>query len=570
LTPLEAWGHLHRVVENVNALTASLVAARDMAAQNVPLAAAAPALVMTTPGGGSSGGAAAAAAADGKDDEYLTAEGQWTFRPECGDVVFASALDGWGFGLGQFARLWAKRLGCPPRRLRAMLWGDFVLNPKTMKVTRRNAAAAAGGGGGGGGGGSGGAPPMFATMILEPIWQLYDVAMRQNNAERAGRMAAKLGVEVPPRELKHSDGRAILQSVMRRWLPVAESLLRMVVEHGPSPLQAQAHRLEALWPGADVDAIAAAAAAAAAAAIADAAAVQDNAEAMASVQEAVASCDTSPEAPVVVFVSKMVAVKRSELLDRNGRPWISSSAMANGGESGTGGGATAASENGGGSGMGQELAFVAFARIFSGTLRPNTRLHVLGPKYHPLRSHCERHVRGSIGGNVSSSGGGDGGSNGGGDGSSGGGGSNGGGGLALFMMMGAGLHPVEAVPAGNVLAMAGLEGLVQKCATLSSTLACPALQALSFQARPMVRVAVEAVRQRDMAALERGLGMLYQADPAAEVMITDRGEHIISCLGELHLEQCLKDLRERYARVEFTASPPLVSFRETVLLPAPV
>ena len=49
-------------------------------------------------------------------------------------MVFCSALDGWGFGLGDFARLWAKRVGCKPRELRRMLWGSFVLNAKTKKV----------------------------------------------------------------------------------------------------------------------------------------------------------------------------------------------------------------------------------------------------------------------------------------------------------------------------------------------------------------------------------------------------------------------------------------------------
>ncbi|CAN0081995.1 unnamed protein product, partial [Sphacelaria rigidula] len=48
------------------------------------------------------------------------------FSPEKGDVVFCSALDGWGFGLGDFARLWAKKLQCKPKELRKMLWGSFV------------------------------------------------------------------------------------------------------------------------------------------------------------------------------------------------------------------------------------------------------------------------------------------------------------------------------------------------------------------------------------------------------------------------------------------------------------
>lgn len=91
--------------------------------------------------------------------------------------------------------------------------------------------------------------------------------------------------------------------------------------------------------------------------------------------------------------------------------------------------------------------------------------------------------------------------------------------MALFMMMGAALQPVARVPAGNVLALAGLEGRVNKCATLSDTPACPAMRAVTLQARPMVRVAVEALHQQDMDKLELGLSRLYQADPAVEVSV---------------------------------------------------
>jgi translation elongation factor EF-G len=89
----------------------------------------------------------------------------------------------------------------------------------------------------------------------------------------------------------------------------------------------------------------------------------------------------------------------------------------------------------------------------------------------------------------------------------------------------------------------------------------------------MVRVAVELTRQADLPALERGLAKLYQvggwvwvdgwvrvdgwvlcrpasltpllplphqSDPAVEVSVTETGEHVISALGELHLEQCIK------------------------------
>lgn len=52
---------------------------------------------------------------------------------------------------------------------------------------------------------------MFVSMILDPIWQLYDAAVRDKNGTKAGRMAGKLGLDIPPRELASSDPRTVLQ-----------------------------------------------------------------------------------------------------------------------------------------------------------------------------------------------------------------------------------------------------------------------------------------------------------------------------------------------------------------------
>ncbi|CAN0386696.1 unnamed protein product, partial [Laminaria digitata] len=52
---------------------------------------------------------------------------------------------------------------------------------------------------------------MFVSMILDPIWQLYDAAVRDKNGAKAGRMAGKLGLDVPSRELSSSDPRTVLQ-----------------------------------------------------------------------------------------------------------------------------------------------------------------------------------------------------------------------------------------------------------------------------------------------------------------------------------------------------------------------
>ena len=47
-----------------------------------------------------------------------------------------------------------------------------------------------------------------------------------------------------------------------------------------------------------------------------------------------------------------------------------------------------------------------------------------------------------------------------------------------------------------------------------------------------------------------------QADANVRVHLTDKGEHVLVTAGEVHLERCLRDLRETYAGIEVVASEP--------------
>ncbi len=87
---------------------------------------------------------------------------------------------------------------------------------------------------------------------------------------------------------------------------------------------------------------------------------------------------------------------------------------------------------------------------------------------------------------------------------------------------------------------------------------------------PIVRVALEPTAPADMPKLINGLKLLSQSDPCVETFQQQTGEHVILTAGELHLERCLKDLRERFARVEIQASAPIVPFRETAIKAAGV
>jgi ribosome assembly protein 1 len=68
-----------------------------------------------------------------------------------------------------------------------------------------------------------------------------------------------------------------------------------------------------------------------------------------------------------------------------------------------------------------------------------------------------------------------------------------------------------------------------------------------------------------MEILERGLVQLSLADTAVEVTATPKGERILACLGELHLEQSILDLQKVYCakEIELRISDPIVEFGET-------
>ncbi|KAK4279233.1 hypothetical protein QN277_016966 [Acacia crassicarpa] len=67
-----------------------------------------------------------------------------------------------------------------------------------------------------------------------------------------------------------------------------------------------------------------------------------------------------------------------------------------------------------------------------------------------------------------------------------------------------------------------------------------------------------------MSALLKGLRLLNRADPFVEVTVSARGEHVLAAAGEVHLERCVKDLKERFSKVSLQVSPPLVSYKETI------
>lgn len=93
-------------------------------------------------------------------------------------MVFASSLYCWAFSVPKFARIWAQKLKLKPAFLSRHLWGNFVFNAQNLSISRYTPENKS--------------KPMFVAMVLDPIWQLYEAAVLEENLQKVRRMIKKL------------------------------------------------------------------------------------------------------------------------------------------------------------------------------------------------------------------------------------------------------------------------------------------------------------------------------------------------------------------------------------------
>ena len=182
----------------------------------------------------------------------------------------------------------------------------------------------------------------------------------------------------------------------------------------------------------------------------------------------------------------------------------------------------------------QDQVLIAFARVYSGVISVGSSVHLVKPGYNPKLKNLDEIEEVTI--------------------------------KRVFLMMGRHFEPLEEAHAGMIIGIWGVHKNVVKTGTLSSSYDCPPFSALEILAPPVLRVAVEATNTNDMPKLVKGLRLLNQVDSCVQVLIQDTGEHVLAVLGEVHLEKCIRDLKDSYAKIEINVSKPIVQFRETITL----
>ena len=173
--------------------------------------------------------------------------------------------------------------------------------------------------------------------------------------------------------------------------------------------------------------------------------------------------------------------------------------------------------------------FYAFGRVFSGKVKAGEEVRILGPDYKQGKQvdfHIKRIQR-------------------------------------VVIWMGRKADDVADVPCGNTCSLVGVDEAILKQGTITTSLNAHTIRSMKYSVSPVVRVAVNAKNPADLPKLVSGLLKMSKADPLVQVINTET-EHIICGSGELHLEICLKDLIEDYAKIEIVKSDPIVPYKETV------
>ncbi len=127
--------------------------------------------------------------------------------------------------------------------------------------------------------------------------------------------------------------------------------------------------------------------------------------------------------------------------------------------------------------------------------------------------------------------------------------------------MGATRISVDSVPAGNIVGITGLKKAFTG-ETVSTEDIHP-FEGMIHVSEPVVTMAVEAKNMKDLPKVIEVLRQVAKEDPTLSVKIDEEtGEHLLSGMGELHLEVITNRIRDGGLDIE--TSPPIVVYRETV------
>lgn len=202
--------------------------------------------------------------------------GAMEIDPRKGNVAFGSAKHQWAFTLEDFADYYAKQMlkegevfAEKKASLMKYLWGSYYYDRKKGKFTSKKPEEKS--------------LPVFCELVLKPIYQMINAALG-GGKDKVQKMLDKWGVKLDNDDARaYEDGKLkegrLAKALMTNWLPMSDCVIKLIINHLPSPIEAQKYRAKYLYTGPEDD----------------------------EVCKAMARCD--PDGPVMMYVSKMIPEK---------------------------------------------------------------------------------------------------------------------------------------------------------------------------------------------------------------------------------------------------------------------
>ncbi|KAG7401355.1 U5 small nuclear ribonucleoprotein component [Phytophthora boehmeriae] len=183
--------------------------------------------------------------------------------------------------------------------------------------------------------------------------------------------------------------------------------------------------------------------------------------------------------------------------------------------------------------------FSAFGRVYSGEVRDNKDVKVLGETYSTDDDEdmCTRTIEG------------------------------------VCIAQGRYKIQVNRIPAGNWVLLEGLDASITKSATITDAdedllqdeeIGIFRPIHIAFGTTAVVKLAVEPLNPAELPKMLEGLRKISKSYPLVRTKVEESGEHVILCTGELAADCILHDLRRMYSEIEIKVADPVVAFCETV------
>ena len=148
------------------------------------------------------------------------------FSPLKDNVIFGSVIDGWGFRTKDLVSLYAKKWGMNEKKLAPLFWGDFYLNLKTKKISKKPI---------------GNLKPIFVQYILELIYKVYK-SVKNEDLAQIEKLTKSFKMKITQKDLKKSKKKVIFE-VLQKWFPIHINVFNAIIDILPNAIQGQQNKI---------------------------------------------------------------------------------------------------------------------------------------------------------------------------------------------------------------------------------------------------------------------------------------------------------------------------------------